>query len=126
MYWCGGVSVPTRWFPDDNSRRLTPRIMKLHRYIDHDRQMTPIDFQVTSSRILDAEQRAEFLDVTTCPLGSRILDAEQRAGLIVRLRTSITCLEAKSSVTSCSLPVTAMDRLTGCFLPVYTAAFLQS
>ncbi|KAH3729559.1 hypothetical protein DPMN_055530 [Dreissena polymorpha] len=27
---------------------LTPRIMKLHRYIDHDWQMTPIDFQVTS------------------------------------------------------------------------------
>ncbi|KAH3889130.1 hypothetical protein DPMN_013180 [Dreissena polymorpha] len=26
---------------------LTPRIMKLHRYIDHDWQMTPIDFQVT-------------------------------------------------------------------------------
>ncbi|KAH3727395.1 hypothetical protein DPMN_053329 [Dreissena polymorpha] len=24
-----------------------PRIMKLHRYIDHDSQMTPIDFQVT-------------------------------------------------------------------------------
>ncbi|KAH3879460.1 hypothetical protein DPMN_003363, partial [Dreissena polymorpha] len=27
---------------------LTPRIMKLHRYIDHDWQMTPIDFQVTT------------------------------------------------------------------------------
>ncbi|KAH3715524.1 hypothetical protein DPMN_058235 [Dreissena polymorpha] len=26
---------------------LTPRIMKLHRKIDHDWQMTPIDFQVT-------------------------------------------------------------------------------
>ncbi|KAH3700052.1 hypothetical protein DPMN_075018 [Dreissena polymorpha] len=26
---------------------LTPRIMKLHRNIDHDWQMTPIDFQVT-------------------------------------------------------------------------------
>ncbi|KAH3830997.1 hypothetical protein DPMN_104256 [Dreissena polymorpha] len=26
---------------------LTPRIMKLHWYIDHDWQMTPIDFQVT-------------------------------------------------------------------------------
>ncbi|KAH3697601.1 hypothetical protein DPMN_085104 [Dreissena polymorpha] len=25
---------------------LTPRIMKLRRYIDHDWQMTPIDFQV--------------------------------------------------------------------------------
>ncbi|KAH3847061.1 hypothetical protein DPMN_089373 [Dreissena polymorpha] len=28
---------------------LWPRIMKLHRYIDHDWQMTPINFQVTSS-----------------------------------------------------------------------------
>ncbi|KAH3790171.1 hypothetical protein DPMN_168366 [Dreissena polymorpha] len=27
-----------------------PRIMKLHRYIDHDSQMTPIDFQVTRSK----------------------------------------------------------------------------
>ncbi|KAH3753188.1 hypothetical protein DPMN_187822 [Dreissena polymorpha] len=27
---------------------LRPRIMKLHRYIDNDWQMTPIDFQVTS------------------------------------------------------------------------------
>jgi len=26
-----------------------PRIMKLDRYIDHDSQMTPIDFEVTSS-----------------------------------------------------------------------------
>ncbi|KAH3883168.1 hypothetical protein DPMN_007120 [Dreissena polymorpha] len=26
-----------------------PRIMKLHRYIDHDSQMTPNDFQVTRS-----------------------------------------------------------------------------
>ncbi|KAH3752992.1 hypothetical protein DPMN_187620 [Dreissena polymorpha] len=30
---------------------LTPRIMKLHRYIDHDSQMTPIDFQVTRSKV---------------------------------------------------------------------------
>ncbi|KAH3755807.1 hypothetical protein DPMN_190506 [Dreissena polymorpha] len=28
-----------------------PRIMKLHRYIDHDWQMTPIDFQVTRTDI---------------------------------------------------------------------------
>ena len=40
-----------KWFPDDNSRTLTPRIMKLHRYIDHDSQMTPIDFQVTRSKV---------------------------------------------------------------------------
>ncbi|KAH3726745.1 hypothetical protein DPMN_052614, partial [Dreissena polymorpha] len=26
-------------------------IMKLHRYIDHDWQMTPIDFQVTTSKV---------------------------------------------------------------------------
>ncbi|KAH3694676.1 hypothetical protein DPMN_082117, partial [Dreissena polymorpha] len=30
---------------------LTPRIMKLHRYIDHDWQMTPINFQVTRSKV---------------------------------------------------------------------------
>ncbi|KAH3717301.1 hypothetical protein DPMN_060084 [Dreissena polymorpha] len=28
----------------------TPRIMKLHRYIDNDWQLTPIDFQVTRSK----------------------------------------------------------------------------
>ncbi|KAH3852601.1 hypothetical protein DPMN_095113 [Dreissena polymorpha] len=49
MCWCGGFSVPTRWF-SDNSRTLTPRFMKLHRYIDHDWQMTPIAFQVTRSK----------------------------------------------------------------------------
>ncbi|KAH3879106.1 hypothetical protein DPMN_003007 [Dreissena polymorpha] len=33
-----GLSVgpSTRWLSDDNSRTLGPRIMKLHRYIDHD------------------------------------------------------------------------------------------
>ncbi|KAH3697908.1 hypothetical protein DPMN_085420 [Dreissena polymorpha] len=48
----GGPSfgLSTRWFPDDNSRTLRPRIMKLHRYIDHDWQMTPIDFKVTRSK----------------------------------------------------------------------------
>ncbi|KAH3727562.1 hypothetical protein DPMN_053501 [Dreissena polymorpha] len=30
---------------------LRPRIMKLHRYIDHDSKMTPIDFQVTRSKV---------------------------------------------------------------------------
>ncbi|KAH3886715.1 hypothetical protein DPMN_010728 [Dreissena polymorpha] len=30
---------------------ITPRIMKLHRYIDHDLQMTPIDFEVTRSKV---------------------------------------------------------------------------
>ncbi|KAH3887200.1 hypothetical protein DPMN_011216 [Dreissena polymorpha] len=28
-----------------------PRIMKLHRYIDHYSKMTPIDFQVTRSKV---------------------------------------------------------------------------
>ncbi|KAH3702888.1 hypothetical protein DPMN_077915 [Dreissena polymorpha] len=28
-----------------------PKIMKLHRYIDHDSKMTPIDFQVTRSKV---------------------------------------------------------------------------
>jgi hypothetical protein len=48
-----GLSVgpSTRWFPDDNSRTLRSRIMKLHRYIDHDWQMTPIDFQVARSKV---------------------------------------------------------------------------
>jgi hypothetical protein len=48
-----GLSVgsSTRWFPDDNSRTLGARIMKLHRYIDHDLQMTPIDFEVTRSKV---------------------------------------------------------------------------
>ncbi|KAH3823767.1 hypothetical protein DPMN_125589 [Dreissena polymorpha] len=30
---------------------LKPRIMKLHRYIDHDWQMTPINFQVTRLKV---------------------------------------------------------------------------
>jgi hypothetical protein len=30
---------------------LRPRTMKLHRYIDHDGQMTPIYFQVTRSKV---------------------------------------------------------------------------
>ncbi|KAH3795799.1 hypothetical protein DPMN_149360 [Dreissena polymorpha] len=38
VYWCNGVSVPTRWFPDDNSRTLMPRIMKLHRERERDRE----------------------------------------------------------------------------------------
>ncbi len=44
------VGLSTRWFPDDNSRTLGPRIMKLHRYIDHDSQMPLIDFKVTVTR----------------------------------------------------------------------------
>ncbi|KAH3890684.1 hypothetical protein DPMN_014769 [Dreissena polymorpha] len=30
---------------------LGPRIMKLHRNIDHDSQMTPIDFEATRSEV---------------------------------------------------------------------------
>ena len=45
------VGPSTRWFSDDNSRTLVPRIMKLHRNIDHDSQMTPIDFEVTWSKV---------------------------------------------------------------------------
>ncbi|KAH3705648.1 hypothetical protein DPMN_080725 [Dreissena polymorpha] len=30
---------------------LTPRFMNLHRYIDHDWQMTPINLQVTKSKV---------------------------------------------------------------------------
>ena len=40
-----------KWFPDDNSRMHMPGIMKFHRDIGHDRQMTPIDFQVTRSKV---------------------------------------------------------------------------
>ncbi|KAH3810069.1 hypothetical protein DPMN_138455 [Dreissena polymorpha] len=48
-----GLSVgpSTRWLSDDKSRTLGPRIMKLHRYIDHASQMTPIDFEVTRSKV---------------------------------------------------------------------------
>ena len=48
---CRSVGLSTRWFPDDNSRTLGPRIMKLHRNIDHDLQITPIDFEVTGSKV---------------------------------------------------------------------------
>ena len=40
-----------KWFPDYNSITLMPRIMKLHVYIDHDSQMTTIDFEVTRSKV---------------------------------------------------------------------------
>ncbi|KAH3859998.1 hypothetical protein DPMN_022889 [Dreissena polymorpha] len=53
------VGPSTRWLSDDNSRALGPRIMKLHRYIDHDLQMTPIDFEVTRSKV---KVTTQFLD----------------------------------------------------------------
>jgi hypothetical protein len=42
-----------KWFPNDNSRKLClmPGIMKLHMGIDHNWQMTLIDFQVTKSKV---------------------------------------------------------------------------
>ena len=40
-----------KWFPDDNSRTLMPGIMKLHRDIGHNWQMTPIGFEVTRSKV---------------------------------------------------------------------------
>ncbi|KAH3812886.1 hypothetical protein DPMN_141329 [Dreissena polymorpha] len=50
--WVGrSVGPSTRWLSDDNSRTLGPRIMKLHRKIDHDMQITPIDFEVTRSKV---------------------------------------------------------------------------
>ena len=48
---CLSVCPSTRWLSDDNSRTLGPRIMKLHRNIDHDSQMRPIDFEVTWSKV---------------------------------------------------------------------------
>ncbi|KAH3893707.1 hypothetical protein DPMN_017857, partial [Dreissena polymorpha] len=41
----------------DHDSQMTPidfevtRIMKLHGYIDHDSQMTPIDFEITRSKV---------------------------------------------------------------------------
>ncbi len=50
--WVGrSVGPSTRWLSDYNSRTLGPKIMKLHRYIDHDSQMIPIDFEVTRSKV---------------------------------------------------------------------------
>ncbi|KAH3880648.1 hypothetical protein DPMN_004569 [Dreissena polymorpha] len=55
---------------------LWPRIMKLHRYIDHDWQMTPIDFQVT--RIMNLHRHIDH-DWQMTPInfqcGNRILKA---------------------------------------------------
>ncbi|KAH3832270.1 hypothetical protein DPMN_105551 [Dreissena polymorpha] len=67
-----GLRPSTRWFPDDNSTTLKPRIMKLNRYIDHDWQMTPIDFEVTRfmklHRYIDHDWQMTPIDfqVTRC------------------------------------------------------------
>ncbi|KAH3887048.1 hypothetical protein DPMN_011061 [Dreissena polymorpha] len=56
-----------KWFPDDNTRKLTPRIMKLHRYIDHDSQMTPIDLQVTRSKVkVSVPKNRAHLNILLC------------------------------------------------------------
>ena len=41
------------WFPDDNLRMLWPRIMKLHREVDHDLQMTINNFEVSRSKVTE-------------------------------------------------------------------------
>ncbi|KAH3715190.1 hypothetical protein DPMN_057896 [Dreissena polymorpha] len=53
---------------------LGPRIMKLHRNIDHDSQMTPIDFEVTRSKVTSfidqqftAPARPEWKSAPPCP-----------------------------------------------------------
>jgi len=52
---------------------LTPGILKLHRYIDHDWQMTPLDFQVTRSRTQWLETIKWFPDDNSIMLTPRIL-----------------------------------------------------
>ncbi|KAH3691245.1 hypothetical protein DPMN_193194, partial [Dreissena polymorpha] len=71
MSFCRSVGPSTRWFPDDNSRTLGARIMKLHRYIDHDSKMTPIDFQVTRSKV--KVTISFILSVEECCLGRKLL-----------------------------------------------------
>ncbi|KAH3738168.1 hypothetical protein DPMN_044796 [Dreissena polymorpha] len=44
---------------------LTPKIMKLHRYIDHDWQMTPIDFQVKGQCHSDKKRILTMAATTT-------------------------------------------------------------
>jgi hypothetical protein len=48
-----GLSVgpSTKWFPDVNSITRKPRIMIHYWYNDYDWHMSPIDFQVTSSKV---------------------------------------------------------------------------
>ncbi|KAH3829502.1 hypothetical protein DPMN_131498 [Dreissena polymorpha] len=69
------VCPSTRWFPDDNSRTLGARIMKLHRYIDHDLQMTPIDFEVTRSKVkvtIDNDSQMTPIDVEVTRLKVKV------------------------------------------------------
>ncbi|KAH3857128.1 hypothetical protein DPMN_099728 [Dreissena polymorpha] len=41
----------------------TPRIMKLHGWIDHDSQMTPVDFEVTRSKVKVTPSEDSFLRI---------------------------------------------------------------
>ncbi|KAH3878432.1 hypothetical protein DPMN_002325 [Dreissena polymorpha] len=62
---------------------LTPRIMKLHRYIDHVWQMTPIDFQVTKSKVkfTVTKKRIHTMTATTTdsPYGGHAYDQEYQS-----------------------------------------------
>ena len=42
--------------PDDNSRTLGPRIMKLHRELGYDEQRKPIVFEVSRSKVKVTKQ----------------------------------------------------------------------
>ena len=44
---CLSVGRSTKCCPDDNSRTLGPRIMKLHRELGYDEQRKPIVFEVS-------------------------------------------------------------------------------
>ncbi|KAH3878546.1 hypothetical protein DPMN_002442 [Dreissena polymorpha] len=44
------VTRAAKKFIDDNSSTLKPGIRKAHMDVSHDRQMTPFDFQFTSSK----------------------------------------------------------------------------
>ena len=48
---CLSVGRSTKCCPDDNSRTLGPRIMKLHRELGYDEQRKPIVFEVSRSKV---------------------------------------------------------------------------
>ncbi|KAH3782209.1 hypothetical protein DPMN_160121 [Dreissena polymorpha] len=75
MLVCLSVGPSTRWFPDDNSRTLGAGIMKLHRYIDHDSQMTPIDFEVTRSKDIGISKGTQhYTVISTCRVLSAMME----------------------------------------------------
>ena len=59
-----GLSVRpyTKWFPDDNLRTPWPRIMKFHREVGHDLQMTPIDLGSVGLRSQGSGEVKRFPD----------------------------------------------------------------